>query len=234
MEVDVRYGPGSSIAFNPADESITKTQGQSLGPIDCSAQCNPPCQFHWIKPNGTVVDGPKLEIPSLSKNDHGIFTCHTGNGYGNNVTKNMQLTINYGPESVKLSPSTPTYTVSEGDTMPSINCTASCRPQCTLMWTGPYVPGNTTSDLILHDINRNQKGTFYCTAINKVGSNMSSNVEVDVRYQAKVKNMAINTTTTVEENTTVMFTCLIEGNPAPTVTWSLNSKILQATEGSNR
>ena len=44
--------------------------------------------------------------------------------------------------------------------------------------------------------------------------------------------MAINTTNTVEENTTVMFSCLLEGNPAPTVTWSLNSKILQTTEGS--
>jgi hypothetical protein len=44
--------------------------------------------------------------------------------------------------------------------------------------------------------------------------------------------MAINTTTTVEENTTVMLTCLIEGNPAPTVTWSLNGKILQTMEWS--
>ena len=47
-----------------------------------------------------------------------------------------------------------------------------------------------------------------------------------------MENVAVNTTNTVEENTTVMFTCLFEGNPAPTVTWSLNGKILQTTEGS--
>jgi hypothetical protein len=82
------------VSFNPADQSITKIMGQRLGPIPCSAQCNPQCQFHWIKPNGTVVDGPKLEIPSLSKNDHGIFTCHTGNGYGNNAAKNLNVTVN--------------------------------------------------------------------------------------------------------------------------------------------
>lgn len=87
-------GPGSSISFNPADESITKIQGQSLGPIVCSAQCNPPCQFNWIKPDGTVVDGSNLQIPSLSKNDHGTFTCHAGNGYGNNATKNLIVTVN--------------------------------------------------------------------------------------------------------------------------------------------
>jgi hypothetical protein len=68
--------------------------GQSLGPIVCSAQCNPPCQFHWIKPDGTIIDGSTLEIPNLSKNDHGTFTCHTGNGYGNNATKNLQLPVN--------------------------------------------------------------------------------------------------------------------------------------------
>jgi hypothetical protein len=87
-------GPGLSISFNSTDESITKTQGQSLGPIVCSAQCNPPCQFYWIKPAGSVVDGSNLEIPSLSKNDHGTFTCQAGNGYGNNATKNLQLTVN--------------------------------------------------------------------------------------------------------------------------------------------
>ena len=47
-----------------------------------------------------------------------------------------------------------------------------------------------------------------------------------------MENVAVNTTNTVEENTTVMFTCLMEGNPAPTVTCSLNDTILQTGEGS--
>ena len=94
MHLFILDGPGSSISFNPADESITKNLSGSLGPIVCFAQCNPPCQFHWIKPDGSVVDGANLEIPSLSKNDHGIFTCHTGNGYGNNATKNLIVTVN--------------------------------------------------------------------------------------------------------------------------------------------
>ena len=82
------------MSFNPANDSVTRIQGQSLGPIVCSAQCNPPCQFNWIKTDGTVIDGSNLQIASLSKNDHGTFTCHAGNGYGNNATKNLQLTVN--------------------------------------------------------------------------------------------------------------------------------------------
>ena len=87
-------GPGSSISFNPADESITTNLSGSLGPIVCSATCNPSCELYWVKPNGTVVDGSTLEISNLSKNDHGTFTCHAGNGYGNNARKILNVTVN--------------------------------------------------------------------------------------------------------------------------------------------
>jgi hypothetical protein len=80
-----------------------------------------------------------------------------------------------------LSPPNTTYTVTEGDTIPYISCTASCRPQCNFMWTGPNVPDGTTNDLYLQNINRNQTGTFNCTATNEVGSKVSSNVEVYVQ-----------------------------------------------------
>jgi hypothetical protein len=86
-----------------------------------------------------------------------------------------------GPESVTLSPSNMTYTVTEGDTLPSVSCTATCRPECTFMWTGPNVPDGTTNDLYLQNINRDQKGTFYCIATNEVGSKMSSKVVVDIK-----------------------------------------------------
>jgi hypothetical protein len=82
------------VTFTPAEESITKVLGRSLGPIVCSAQCSPPCQFYWIKTDGTVINGSNLAIPSLSKNDHGTFTCHAGNGYGNNAAKNLNVTVN--------------------------------------------------------------------------------------------------------------------------------------------
>jgi hypothetical protein len=74
-------GPGSNISFNPAHESITKNLNGSVGPIVCFAPCNPPCQFSWITPDGSVVAGSNLTIPSLSKNDHGTFICHAGNGF---------------------------------------------------------------------------------------------------------------------------------------------------------
>ena len=49
------------------------------------------------------------------------------------------------------------------------------------MWTGPNVPDGTTNDLCLQNINRDQRGTFYCTATNDVGNKTSSNVDINVR-----------------------------------------------------
>jgi hypothetical protein len=98
-----------------------------------------------------------------------------------NIIVGLFLFIVDGPEAVNLSPPTTTYNVTDGDTIPSISCTTSCRPQCTFMWTGPNVPDGTTNDLYLQNINRNEKGTFNCTTTNEVGSKLSSNVVVDVR-----------------------------------------------------
>jgi hypothetical protein len=56
------------------------------------------------------------------------------------------------------------------------------------MWTGPNVAGGTTNDLYLQNINRNQAGTFYCTATNEVGSKVSSTVKVDVRCKLYIKS----------------------------------------------
>ena len=74
-----------------------------------------------------------------------------------------------------------TYTVTESDTMPYISCTTTCRPPCTCMRTRPNVPYGTTNDLYLQNINRKQKGMFDYTAINEVGSKVSSNVGVDIK-----------------------------------------------------
>jgi hypothetical protein len=85
---------GSTISVSPSEGPFTKIKCQSLGPIICSAQCDPPCHVHWIKSDGIVVDGSNLAISRLSSSDHGTCTCHTGNGYGNNATTNIFLTVN--------------------------------------------------------------------------------------------------------------------------------------------
>lgn len=86
-----------------------------------------------------------------------------------------------GPDSVTLLPPDTQYNVTEGSNVININCTADCRPTCNYMWSGPNVPSGTTNVLILENIQQNHTGVFNCTATNKIGRMISSNVNLNVK-----------------------------------------------------
>ena len=84
---------------------------------------------------------------------------------------------------VIIRPSTQSYTLKETGNLNQIQCTADCIPVCTMTWSGPNLPAGTTFVLSLQNINRNQAGSYQCTAINDVSSKTS--VVVNVVVQCK-------------------------------------------------
>ena len=82
---------------------------------------------------------------------------------------------------VIIIPSTQSYTLNEKDNINEIQCTADCIPVCTMTWSGPNVPADTTSVLKLNNINRNQGGNYQCTASNVVSRSTSLVVNVVVK-----------------------------------------------------
>lgn len=89
----ITVGPGSSIQLHPSDMSVTKKKGNKLGPIDCEAACNPPCQYKWTKPDKTIIYNRELMIESLSIDDHGTFICTASNKLGEGNNK-LDVTVN--------------------------------------------------------------------------------------------------------------------------------------------
>ena len=88
-----------------------------------------------------------------------------------------------GPNMVIITPPTTSYTLKETENLIKIQCTADCKPNCTMTWSGPNLPVGTTSVLNLQNINRNQTGSYQCTSSNDVSSNTS--VVVNVVVQCK-------------------------------------------------
>ena len=82
-----------------------------------------------------------------------------------------------------ITPSTQSYTFKETESLNQIQCTADCLPNCTMTWSGSNLPAGTTSVLSLQNINRNQAGSYQCTASNDVSSKTS--VVVNVVVQCK-------------------------------------------------
>ena len=84
---------------------------------------------------------------------------------------------------VIITPTTQSYTLNETESLNEIQCTADCKPVCTMTWSGPNLPAGITSVLNLQNINRNQGGNYQCTAINYFGSKISVNVTIIVNCE---------------------------------------------------
>ena len=81
-------------------EHIVKKEEDTLQVV-CSAECNPPCTFHWTFTDEggrteTVGSDRTLNIASLDRSDHGTYTCKATNERNNNkeAEKPTQLTVN--------------------------------------------------------------------------------------------------------------------------------------------
>ncbi|CAG2223726.1 unnamed protein product [Mytilus edulis] len=61
-----------------------------------------------------------------------------------------------------------------------IHCISDCKPDCTMTWTGPHIPVNTTSALVLHEIQKTQAGNYTCIASNEVGKKESISIRIVV------------------------------------------------------
>ncbi|CAC5360372.1 unnamed protein product [Mytilus coruscus] len=90
----ITVGPGSCMQFEPSITAVTKKKGDTLGPINCAATCNPPCQYKMIKPDKTVSIAAQLMLASLSIEDQGQFICTASNVIGSSVNKSLDVIVN--------------------------------------------------------------------------------------------------------------------------------------------
>ncbi|XP_071094603.1 neural cell adhesion molecule 1-like [Haliotis cracherodii] len=140
-----------------------------------------------------------------------------------------------GPYAVTLQPSTLSYTRREGqESVPSILCSATCRPACTYKW---FKDGTVHSDgatLTLPVADRSQTGSYKCQASNTHGTDDSSSVSVDVtrspRLAATVPTQ-LKYAARFGGNVNVSVTVL--AYPLPTFTWSRTNCTSQDLTGSS-
>ncbi|XP_069109388.1 peroxidasin homolog, partial [Argopecten irradians] len=83
MSVTVQYGPGTSIALSPTNLIHTRTEGDTLPDITCTADCRPDCTFVWTRPDNTNFSvSPVLSLGQLDRSEHGTYRCTARNEVG--------------------------------------------------------------------------------------------------------------------------------------------------------
>ncbi|WAR06240.1 HMCN2-like protein [Mya arenaria] len=119
------------------------------------------------------------------------------------------IDVSDGPDNVSLSPATANYTVTEGNNLAAITCSATCYPACTYKWSRSKVIVSSTSTLVLSKIERRKDGSYICTARNP-GSNGPDKVLMSPAYRSY----------TLTEGDNLVIKCSAMCSPACTYTWS--------------
>ncbi|WAR06635.1 CUBN-like protein [Mya arenaria] len=215
VNVNVRYGP-DNMSLSPSTTSYTVTEGDTIKAITCAATCNPACTYTWSRSGSTVNSTATLNLGQAVRGEAGSYVCTATNPVLD-VSRN-------GPDNVYLSPSTTSYTVTDGNNIGAISCSATCNPACTYKWSRSGVAVSSTATLNLGQVVRGQAGSYICTARNP-GSNITRNgktVNVNVRYGPDDVSLSPSQTsyTVTEGHTLVPITCSATCNPACTYTWS--------------
>ncbi|XP_063442083.1 hemicentin-1-like [Mytilus trossulus] len=228
ISINIWYGP-SNVTISPQTPTYTVNESTgSVGAVTCQAHdCKPECEVRWIGPKftgDTSLTYSVLNLRNIFRNQTGNYFCRAANQAWNKTSVYINVIVNYRPTKVTITPPSQVYTVRETtDSVGSINCTADCKPECTMTWNGPNIPDGTTSVLNLQNIDRNQAGDYQCMATNIIGSEMSVIVNIKVMYGPEQVNIEPNTLIyTVTETTGNIgpITCTAECNPNCSMSWT--------------
>ncbi|WAR06638.1 HMCN2-like protein [Mya arenaria] len=232
-------GPGI-VSLSPSTTSYTVTEGDTLTSITCFATCNPSCSYTWSRSGSTVSSTATLNLGQAVRGEAGSYVCtarNTGSGVSNNGPE-VSVTVRDSPYNVSLSPPTTSYTVTEGNTIPAITCSAICYPACTYTWSRSGVTVSSTATLNLHQAVRGEAGSYVCQARNplsgrsKNGPTLSITVRL-VRHEDGPGIVSLSPSTTsytvTEGDTLTSITCYATCYPSCSYTWSRSGSTVSST-----
>ncbi|RMX58472.1 hypothetical protein pdam_00022152, partial [Pocillopora damicornis] len=122
----------------------------------------------------------------------------------------------------------------------TLYCNATGNPALTISWYKNEYPISNDSRIILspgheqltiRNVNRKDSGNYTCRANNSVGTDTSNASTINVQYLDKPD--IYSTDMRPAEGTAVKISCIVDGQPTPTVSWTMNGSPLN-TSGNSR
>ncbi|XP_046546386.1 sialoadhesin-like [Haliotis rubra] len=171
--------------------------------------------------------------------DHGLTLTYTWQRDNTDITVTSLVLPTPSQRSLPdlPDPSTSSYTVTEHQALPSITCSALCRPGCSYRWLHNGTVFSSGA-VLQGQADRSKTGSYRCQPSNTHGSSDSVTVSVDVQYPAEVILETQGSATCRPHRVyvgqqNVQLTCRVTAaNPAVTsYTWTHNSSVIQSASG---
>lgn len=163
-----------------------------------------------------------LQIRDIQSSDSGIYKCVIFLSTINYISKEMELSV-YSPPLI-YDNSSSTIVVSESNPV-NLECYAGGTPKPLISWKrendallptgGAVYRGNV---LKINSVKKDDRGTYYCMADNKVGEVVKKSIALEVEFPPNV--MANRQWVQQAVNYDADLECRVEAFPAPTIVWS--------------
>ncbi|XP_056012164.1 hemicentin-1-like [Ostrea edulis] len=193
IRLDIKYGPKNVKIMKGggnADAEIVLREGDSGTRLTCSSDCNPACNISWYQERKVLFhqrDRTTISITSNRRNS-GNYKCVANGIKGTVSSKQVKITVQYSPTTVKVMPDSNVYYSNRGGRpLENITCQADCLPECTYTWKmeNPYWPDTifNTGDTLFANRNftYNDSRRFKCAATNDVGERESRWITVEMK-----------------------------------------------------
>jgi hemicentin len=208
--------------------------------LPCHAEGRPPPTIQWLK-DGVEISGEEryrvlsngtLYITELHASDSGVFQCVASN-YGGFVTMDIELDVQVPPDIIVFDGNVTVDTgywadlkcISIGNPRPHVTWKFEGRP---VDLTDPRFTLLNNGTLRIHDVKKDDLGSYTCEARNSVGIT-SIFSWLNVKYSPQIIRPSDNTDVVV--NATAWLNCVAESNPPAVITWTVHG---QSLPGSSR
>eukprot|EP00794_Sanderia_malayensis_P008073 gene8073-8937_t len=219
INVTVQYIDLPTLNVTYSNISITEASRFS---VLCQSNALPDAGYQWISGQGeTVSNSALLSFASIHRNNSGNYYCSVLNYAGNKVSRNITIDVQY-IDTPELNSTLSSIVRIEKDPL-SVRCQSTANPSADYQWisntTGKII--SSTSLLLYASIDRKDSGSYYCNASNSVAVKSSSFISIDVQY---IDIPTLNDSTSViNEGTSLYVLCSATSSPPATYKWMLNS-----------
>jgi len=179
----------------------------------------------------SLVGGYNLKISSINERNSGDYSCTISTfGLPVSVTHTLEILV---PPTVRAEPSDGNFVVKKGRRA-ELRCVATGNPKPEIHWSREdgFLPNGETTlhtrELVVPSIGKEDAGVYTCTASNGVGSPARAFINLQVLYPPEIELETDRVHS--GENKEAHLTCLIQGNPMPTVRWYRDSNLLAETD----
>ncbi|XP_052091688.1 uncharacterized protein LOC127728378 [Mytilus californianus] len=233
MILDPYYGP-DNVHLNHNYKRSTVTEGQTFGPVTCSADCYPECDYDWRYLGRVQSYSPVLYIPTIDRNQTGVYGCYVI--HPNNTEKrtalNIIVSVLYPPVFRQITFSADhekddRRSITEGETLKLFMYIESYPVSEINLHSPDYFvqPLVCTIDTIDHKYTANiegltceEAGNYTIEAYNGIGEATMSSFDLEI--QCKPKSIKFQRSkVAIRINSVEDTTVFVVSNPTPNVTW---------------